>query len=87
MSQVVGLTEHEVSYHRPAANGRAVWGALVPYGQVWRAGANENTMVSARGFSPKSARQKSLRANGFRETGRVCATSRPGADMSTPATS
>lgn len=43
VSQVVGLTTLEVSYHRPAANGRAVWGALVPFGQVWRAGANENT--------------------------------------------
>jgi tetratricopeptide (TPR) repeat protein len=46
VSQTVGLTELAVSYHRPAANGRAVWGALVPYGQVWRAGANENTTVS-----------------------------------------
>jgi hypothetical protein len=46
VSQVVGLTELEVSYHRPAANNRAVWGGLVPYGQVWRAGANENTVVS-----------------------------------------
>lgn len=46
VSQVIGLTELEVSYHRPAANGRAVWGTLVPYGQVWRAGANENTTVS-----------------------------------------
>ena len=46
VSQVVGLTELEVSYHRPATNGRAVWGALVPYGQVWRAGANENTTVT-----------------------------------------
>jgi Tfp pilus assembly protein PilF len=46
VSQVVGLTELAVSYHRPATNGRAVWGALVPYGQVWRAGANENTTVS-----------------------------------------
>ncbi len=45
-SQVVGLTELSVSYHRPATNGRAVWGTLVPYGQVWRAGANENTTVS-----------------------------------------
>jgi hypothetical protein len=46
VSQVVGLTQLSVSYHRPAANGRAVWGALVPYGQVWRAGANENTTVT-----------------------------------------
>ena len=46
VSQVLGLTEMKVSYHRPATNGRAVWGALVPYGQVWRAGANQNTTVS-----------------------------------------
>ncbi len=43
--QTVGLTEIEVSYHRPAVNGRPVWGQLVPYGEVWRAGANENTIV------------------------------------------
>ena len=46
VSQVVGLTELEVSYHRPATNGRPIWGALVPYGEVWRAGANENTTLS-----------------------------------------
>lgn len=44
--QTVGLTEIEVSYHRPAVKGRKVWGGLVPFGQVWRAGANENTVVS-----------------------------------------
>lgn len=46
VSQQLGLTELAVSYHRPATNGRPIWGALVPYGQVWRAGANENTTVS-----------------------------------------
>lgn len=46
VSQVLGFTELTASYHRPATNGRPVWGALVPYGQVWRAGANENTTVS-----------------------------------------
>lgn len=46
LSQTVGLTEIKVSYHRPAVNGRKLWGALVPYGEVWRAGANENTTVS-----------------------------------------
>jgi Protein of unknown function (DUF2911) len=45
-TQVIGLTELQVSYHRPATNGRPVWGSLVPYGQVWRAGANQNTTVS-----------------------------------------
>ncbi len=44
VSQTVGLTEMSVDYHRPAVNGRTVWGALVPYGEVWRAGANENTV-------------------------------------------
>lgn len=46
VSQTLGLTEMTVTYHRPAINGRSVWGGLVPYGQVWRAGANENTTVS-----------------------------------------
>ncbi|WP_424521566.1 DUF2911 domain-containing protein [Rubrivirga sp.] len=44
VSQTVGLTDLEVAYHRPAVNGRRVWGDLVPYGEVWRAGANENTV-------------------------------------------
>ncbi|HEX8953371.1 MAG TPA: DUF2911 domain-containing protein [Polyangia bacterium] len=43
IEQTVGLTRLTVEYHRPAVNGRKVWGELVPFGQVWRAGANENT--------------------------------------------
>ncbi|HXI11444.1 MAG TPA: DUF2911 domain-containing protein [Thermoanaerobaculia bacterium] len=46
VSQVLGMTEMRVSYHRPAIRGRKVWGGLVPYDQVWRAGADENTTVS-----------------------------------------
>lgn len=45
VAQTVGLTEITVTYHRPRVNGRAIWGALVPYGEVWRAGANENTTI------------------------------------------
>src|SRR5690349_18374945 len=45
VSQQIGLTDITVSYHRPLVNGRKVWGAMVPYGQVWRAGANENTTI------------------------------------------
>ena len=41
--QTIGLTDITIDYHRPAVNGRPLWGALVPYDQVWRAGANENT--------------------------------------------
>ena len=44
--QVVGVTEIEVDFHRPAVNGRKIWGGQVPYDQVWRAGANENTVIS-----------------------------------------
>src|SRR5664279_1445299 len=47
VSQAVGLAEFKVTYHRPAVNKRKVWGELVPYGDVWRAGANENTTLSA----------------------------------------
>ena len=47
VSQVVGLAEFGVSYSRPAVNGRKIWGALVPYDSVWRAGANENTVFSS----------------------------------------
>ena len=42
--QTVGLTDVSVDYHRPAVRDRRVWGDLVPYGEVWRAGANENTV-------------------------------------------
>lgn len=45
-TQRIGLTDIAVTYHRPAIRTRTVWGDLVPYDQVWRAGANENTVVS-----------------------------------------
>ena len=44
--QRIGITDITINYHRPLVNGRKVWGDLVPYGQVWRAGANENTTIS-----------------------------------------
>lgn len=46
VGQVVGVTKVEISYHRPAVKGRAIWGGLVPYGQVWRLGANDATTIS-----------------------------------------
>jgi hypothetical protein len=46
VSQRIGLTDIVVNYHRPAVNNRTVWGGIVPYDQVWRAGANENTSIS-----------------------------------------
>ncbi|MGH9316534.1 MAG: DUF2911 domain-containing protein [Thermoanaerobaculia bacterium] len=46
VSQTVGLTDITISYHRPAVNKRKVWGGLVPWNDVWRAGANENTTIA-----------------------------------------
>ena len=45
VTQRIGITDITVHYHRPLVNGRKVWGAMVPYGAVWRAGANENTTI------------------------------------------
>jgi hypothetical protein len=41
--QVIGFTEVRIIYSRPGVKGREIWGGLVPYNQVWRAGANEAT--------------------------------------------
>ena len=43
--QRVGLTDITITYHRPLVNGRKIWGGLVPLGEVWRAGANQNTTI------------------------------------------
>ncbi len=41
--QAFGSAEVQVTYGRPAVKDREIWGTLVPYGRVWRAGANEAT--------------------------------------------
>lgn len=46
VTQRVGITDITVKYHRPGVKSRRIWGALIPYGEVWRAGANENTTIS-----------------------------------------
>jgi len=46
VSQRLGITDISITYHRPLVNNRKIWGTLVPYGQVWRAGANENTIIA-----------------------------------------
>ena len=46
VTQRLGITDITVNYHRPLANGRQIWGKIAPYGQVWRAGANENTTIT-----------------------------------------
>ena len=46
VSQRIGLSDITITYHRPAVGGREIWGKVVPYGKVWRAGANENTTIT-----------------------------------------
>src|SRR5947199_1333956 len=58
VKQQIVLTDITIKYHRPLVNGRKIWGGLVPYGKVWRAGANENATID---FSdPVSVEGKSL---------------------------
>jgi hypothetical protein len=45
VKQRIALTDITIKYHRPLVNGRKIWGGLVPYGKVWRVGANENTAI------------------------------------------
>lgn len=44
VEQTVGLSKITVSYSRPGAKGRQIFGGLVPWGEVWRTGANEATL-------------------------------------------
>ena len=45
ISYTVGLTDISVNYSSPSVKERAIWGTIVPFDQVWRAGANEATTV------------------------------------------
>src|SRR5262245_16261120 len=46
VTQTVGTTELSVSYSRPGVKGRPIWGALVPWNEPWRTGANEATQFT-----------------------------------------
>lgn len=45
--QTVGLTDFVVTYSRPGVKGRTIFGDLVPFGEVWRTGANKAVQFSA----------------------------------------
>src|SRR5262245_21994599 len=47
VEQRVGLTDFKVSYSSPGVKGREIWGALVPYNELWRTGANAPTTLEA----------------------------------------
>lgn len=46
IEQKVGLTDVSIEYSRPGMKGRSIFGNLVPYGKIWRTGANANTIIS-----------------------------------------
>lgn len=46
IEQAVGLTDVKIEYSRPSAKGRPVYGELVPFGRMWRTGANANTIIT-----------------------------------------
>ncbi len=46
LTQTVGLTDITIEYSSPAVRNRKIWGALVPYGDVWRTGANRATRIT-----------------------------------------
>ena len=46
VSQELGISRIELSFARPAVKGRKIWGALVPFGEVWRTGANGATVIT-----------------------------------------
>jgi hypothetical protein len=46
VEQTVGFTEITIEYGRPGVKARTIWGGLVPYNAVWRAGANEATKIT-----------------------------------------
>jgi len=46
VTQFVGVTEVKIDYSSPGVKGRKVWGELVPFGEIWRTGANEATTIT-----------------------------------------
>jgi hypothetical protein len=46
VKQYVGVTEITIDYSSPGVKGRKVWGELVPFGEIWRTGANEATTIT-----------------------------------------
>lgn len=46
LSQEIGISKIDLTFARPAVKGRKIWGEVVPFGQVWRAGANGATVLT-----------------------------------------
>ena len=47
VEQKVGLADISISYSRPSVRGRVIFGDVLPFGEIWRLGANENTKITS----------------------------------------
>ena len=63
VTQTVGLTEVTVAFSSPGVKGRKIWGEVVPFDKVWRAGANECTKLTV--STPISIEGKPLAAGSY----------------------
>lgn len=63
VSQTIGVTSVEIRYGRPSVRGRQIFGDLVPFGEVWRTGANEATPFSV--STPVEVEDKALDAGTY----------------------
>jgi tetratricopeptide (TPR) repeat protein len=46
VTQTIGLTKLNVTYSRPLVKGREIFGKMITYGRIWRAGADENSILT-----------------------------------------
>jgi len=46
VTQRLGISDVTITYHSPSVRGRKIFGGITPYGNIWRAGANENTTIN-----------------------------------------
>ena len=65
LSQEIGISKIDLAFARPAVKGRKIWGDLVPFGQVWRAGANNATVITFSHAAKVSGKDVPAGAYGF----------------------
>src|SRR5437773_776771 len=74
-AETVGITDISVDYHRPSVNNRRIFGGLVPYDVIWRAGEDRSGDAEARlrEHAEPTAQRAALGAAGVDGSGALCA--------------
>jgi hypothetical protein len=65
LSQEIGISKIDLTFARPAVKGRKIWGGLVPFGEVWRAGANNATVITFSHAAKVAGKDVPAGTNGF----------------------